>query len=327
MDLFEEITTLRNLDEPFVLATVVRVEKPVSAKPGAKAVITRPGVLHGWIGGSCTEPTVLHEAVKVLDTGTPRLIRILPPEKMGVYPQEGVTEVTLTCASGGTLEIYLEPYQTQPHLVVMGHQAIAEALVNLGKGLDYRVSVIGENLSKDRFPLADQVIDSLDFSQFTFTPKTFVVVTSHGNYDEPALEAALASPAGYVALVASKKRAESIREYLIGAGMSDQVLGRLKVPAGLDLGSISPQEIALSILAEIIQVHRSRQVIDLDQKNVQSEIIAETAIDPVCGMTVEISSARYVFAYKNMKVYFCSAHCLHLFQKEPEQYLQSELNA
>jgi len=315
--------------QPFVLATVVRVERPTSSKPGAKAIISQDGTLTGWIGGSCTEPVVIREAGKALEDGNPRLLRLYPPEKMGQSPQEGVTEVPLTCVSGGTLEIYLEPYLSQPRLLVIGHQAVAEALVAFGKELGYVVSIVGENLSGERFHSADHVIGNLDFAnpdsrnQLEFTPNTYVVVTSHGNYDELALEAALTSDAPYIALVASKKRAEAVRLYLQQDGIPEEQIARIKCPAGLDLGAITPQEIALTILAEIIQVYRKRHSLRTTEGNVTDEVPA-MAVDPVCGMQVEISSARYTAVYEGKIIYFCSAHCQHLFEKKPQDYIQKE---
>ena len=262
MDFLDRIKTLQEEGQAFVLATVVRVEKPASSRPGAKAIITPDGNLVGWIGGSCTEPSVKRVAASALKDGRPCLLRLCPPEKLGGDAQEGVTEVQITCASGGTLEIYLEPYLPPPHLMVVGHHAIADALVTLGTTLDYRVTVIGEGLSRERFPNGVQVINSLDFSQVQVTANTYVVVASHGNYDELALEAVLPGQARYVALVASKKRAETILKYLQQAGMADEVLARLKFPAGLDFGAVTPEEIALSILAEIVQVRRQSKQIE-----------------------------------------------------------------
>ncbi len=324
MDYLDQVKALQDRGQPFVLATVVRIEKPTSAKPGAKAIITPDGSLSGWIGGSCAEPTVKRESLKALRDGSPRLLRLCPAEKMGVEPQEGVTELQLTCMSGGTMEIYLEPHFTQPHLVVIGHQAAAEALVALGKTLEYHVTVLGEGVSAERFAAADRVIEGTDFTQLELTPNTYVVVASHGNYDEPALEAALPSPAAYVAIVASKKRAEGVRDYLRGDGLSAESLARLRSPAGLDIGALTPQEIALSILAEIVQQHR-RGAGSAPTEAIEAAEAAEepeTGLDPVCGMTVEVASASFKAAYQGQTVYFCSAHCQRLFEKTPEAYLQ-----
>jgi xanthine dehydrogenase accessory factor len=324
IDFYEEVQSLRRAGHPFALATVVRAEKPTSAKTGAKAIVTEDGTLTGWIGGSCAEPTVRREAKKALEDGQPRLIRLCPPEKMGQAPQEGVIEIALTCISGGTLEIYIEPQLAQPHLVVIGHLATAEALVSLGKDLGWRVSLLGLEVTRQRFPNADHIFDQLDFAQLAIDQNTYVVVASHGNYDEDMLVAGLQSQASYVALVASKTRANAILQYLREANLTEEQIARLKYPAGLDIGSITPEEIALSILAEIIQHRRQRPIAELHSlQMVLPENVAE-AKDPVCGMMVEIAGARFTSEYAEATYYFCSSGCKRSFDKEPRKYIQPE---
>ncbi len=310
---------LQDLGKPFVVATVVRAERPTSAKVGSKAIFTAEGILTGWVGGSCAEPTVRREARAALGDGRPRMLRLCPPEQLGQAPQEGVVEVALTCVSGGTLEIYLEPQLTEPHLVIVGHQATAQALVTIGQALGYPATVISPEASRDRFPDADRVLDHLDLSVIQFTAGTYVVVASHGNYDEPALEAALRSEAPYVALIASQKRASAVRAELARAGLSEQQLARLRSPAGLDLGGSAPEELAVSILAEIIQFRRRSRA---TEPGIDAEPVRE-AIDPVCGMTVEIETARYSLVHADQTYYFCSAGCKHRFAAEPEAYLMA----
>ncbi len=326
MNHLDQMRALREQGQPFVTATVVRVEKPTSAKPGAKAIITQDGTLTGWVGGSCVEPTVKREAARALRDGLPRLLRLCPPEKMDLWPQDGVNEVKLTCISGGTLEIFLEPHLTQPHLVIVGHHTIIEALVTLAKTLDYTVTVIGEDATPERFPAADRVIGELDFSGITVTPNTYVVVASHGNYDELALEALLPKKPRYIALVASKKRSANIVDYLRQAGMPQETLAALKYPAGLDFGAETPPEIALSILAEIIQFSRQGTLKPHSMPVTGGEEAARQepalAVDPICEMTVEIATARYTAVYEGQTYYFCSAHCQHRFEKEPEEYVK-----
>jgi xanthine dehydrogenase accessory factor len=324
-DFIPHLHTLHQSGHPFVIATVVRAEKPTSAKPGAKAIIMEDGTLTGWIGGSCAEPTVKREAKKALQDGQPRLIRLCPPEKMGQAPQEGVIEITLTCISGGTLEIYIEPQLAQPHLVVIGHLATAEALVNLGKGLGWRISLMGTEVSRERFPNADHILDHLDFSHLTISPNTSIIVASHGNYDEDMLVAALQSSAPYIALIASKKRATAILQYLHESDLTHEQIHRLKYPAGLDLGAVTPEEIALSILAEIIQIRRQLLITNyqLPITNIQSPPPLES-LDPVCGMMVEIATAHFTSEYNGKIYYFCAAGCKRSFDKEPEKFLHSE---
>ena len=339
-DLYDEIHNLRVAGNPFAIATVVRAEKPTSAKTGAKAIITEDGVLTGWVGGSCAEPTVRREAKKALQDGGPRLIRLCPPEKLGQAPQEGVIEIALTCISGGTLEIYIEPQLAQPHLVVIGHLATSEALVQLGKDLGWRVSLMGLDVSRDRFPNADHIIDELDFSKLSLSKNSYIVVASHGNYDEDMLVAALQSDAPYVALIASKKRANAILQYLNEASLTSEQISRLKYPAGLDFGAVAPEEIALSILAEIIQRRRSPKASGLDtpfsrsaaarepgySTTVENQLplaasSATEAIDPVCGMTVEIATAKYMSEYQDQLYYFCAPGCKLSFDRGPEKYI------
>jgi xanthine dehydrogenase accessory factor len=332
-DFYDKFQGLRNTGIPFATATVVRAEKPTSAKVGAKAIITGDGVLAGWIGGSCAEPTVKREAKKALHDGQPRLIRLCPPEKMGQAPQEGVIEIALTCISGGTLEIYIEPQLAQPHLVVIGHLATAEALVRLGKDLGWRVSLIGLDVTRERFPNADHIIDELDFSKITVTNNTHVVVASHGNYDEDMLVAALQSQAPYVALIASKKRASAILQYLNETNLNQEQFARLKYPAGLDFGAVTPEEIALSILAEIIQRRRqSSGVFENRSPATNRELrmapsAAADAIDPVCGMTVEIATAHFTSEYNGKMYCFCTAGCKRSFDKEPGKYVRTEISS
>jgi xanthine dehydrogenase accessory factor len=328
LDFYSEFQKLHKSGNPFAIATVVRAEKPTSAKVGAKAIITEEGNLLGWIGGSCAEPTVKREAKKALQDGQPRLIRLCPPEKLGTAPQEGVIEIALTCISGGTLEIYIEPQLAQPHLVVIGHLATAEALVSLGKDLGWRVSLMGLDVTRDRFPSSDFIFDALDLSQLSITKNTHIVIASHGNYDEDMLVAALHSEASYVALIASKKRASAILQYLNEANLTQEQIARLKYPAGLDFGAVTPEEIALSILAEIIQ--RRRQPPRAASNSLISDPPVSTlqlpieAIDPVCGMTVEIASAHFTNEYNGKTYYFCAAGCKRSFDKEPGKYVQTE---
>jgi xanthine dehydrogenase accessory factor len=257
------------------------------------------------------------------------LIRLCPPEKLGRAPQEGVIEIPLTCISGGTLEIYIEPQLAQPHLVVIGHLATAEALVSLGKDLGWRVSLMGLDVTRERFSSADQIFDDLDFSHLAINLNTCIIVASHGNYDEDVLVAALPSKAPYVALIASKTRANAILQYLREANLTDEQIARLKYPAGLDLGAVTPEEIALSILAEIIQRRRQHPVSHSSIRDLQSlntglpENLPE-AKDPVCGMMVEIATVRFSSEYAGTTYYFCASGCKRSFDKEPGKYIQPE---
>lgn len=309
--------TLSEAGESFVIATVVRAEAPTSAKAGAKAIVTQDGALDGWVGGSCAQPTVIRESLKALQDGQPRFLRMCPPESLrGATP--GVVEVALTCISGGTLEIYLEPHLPPPQILAIGHLPVVEALAALAKDMRYAVTVVGENAAPAQFPRADRILE-FAVEALRFTPQTYVVVASHGNYDEPALEAALNSEAAYVALVASQKRRDSVLAYLRQSGLAEDKLARLKCPAGLDLGAVAPEEIALSILAEIVQLRRQTPLPKSPMPKATTPAPVE-AIDPICGMTVEIATARWKSEYNGQLYYFCAAGCKRTFDQSPEKF-------
>jgi xanthine dehydrogenase accessory factor len=286
-DILETALRLKKAGEPFVLATVIRAEKPTSAKPGAKAIVTAGGEWIGWIGGSCSKPAVAVEAKKVLASGQPKVLSLSSTE---------------TCASGGSLDIYLEPHLPKPHLVVIGHLPVAEALVSLAAPLGFQVTVMSPEASRDRFPAADRFLDRIDFSGLPRGGR-FVVVASHGNYDEEAIRAALEEgETDSVALVSSRKRAEAMLSTL---GLSQEKRRRLKFPAGLDIGATTAEEIALSILAEMVQVRRS-----LARAPAPEPMVAK---DPICGMTVDVATARHVLERDGVEYYFCCAGCKEKF--------------
>jgi xanthine dehydrogenase accessory factor len=213
--------------------------------------------------------------------------------------------------------------------------------------MNYSVTVAGENATRERFPHADRVAE-FDAAQLTFTPQTYVVVASHGNYDEPALEAALRSEAAYVALVASRKRRDAVLDYLRGSGLTEAQLARLRCPAGLDFGAVTPEEIALSVLAEIVQLRRRGTLLiagshvhpaGVQPSNLQpstpplpDSILAMRAaahkvtpgpgeaVDPVCHMLVEIATAKWKSEFRGEWYYFCAPGCKRTFEKNPEQF-------
>lgn len=261
-DFFAKAHELVLAGVPFVTATVVRAEKPTSGKPGDKAIITVDGVMHGWIGGSCAQPTVIKEALKALAADETRLIR-LSTEPETQKPREGLLDMPMTCYSGGTLEIYLEPQAPRPRLLIVGTLPVARALAHLGAAMNYHVILVDLDNSGEPVPHADEIITSLDNIAAKITPITYIVVATHGNYDELALEKLLQTNPVYVGLVASQKRAEGVREYLSGQGLSETDLLPLKAPAGLDIQARRGDEIALSIMAEIVQRRRNAEAIDL----------------------------------------------------------------
>jgi xanthine dehydrogenase accessory factor len=290
-DLLALAAELARRGEPFVLATVVRCEPPTSVKPGAKAIVHGDGRLSGWIGGACAEPTVVREALAALRDGQPRLISLVGEGGRSPGRTEGLLQYPMMCHSGGTLEIYVEPFLPKPTLVLIGQGPVLETLATLGRATQFDVIALD--------------IGALDRSGLpAFTPSTFVVVATHGTSDEEALARVLASDAGWVSLVASRRRAATVVESLKQRGISPERLGALKAPAGLDIGAVTPEEIAVSIMAEVVQLRRSPKA-----TGAELPVVSGEAVDPICGMTVKIATARYRSVTPTGTVYFCCAGC------------------
>ncbi|GAC1635280.1 MAG: hypothetical protein NVS4B11_37450 [Ktedonobacteraceae bacterium] len=311
LDLAQELTRAR---KPFVLATVVWCERPTSAKPGAQALIQEDGQITGWIGGSCAQPVVIREAQRVLREGDDAYLLRLGAPDTGIVRND-VRVFPMTCASGGVLDIYMEPHLPSPQLVLVGDSPVIMALRQFAPVLDFAVIQF----------------DHAELTQVEINERTSIVVATHGQYDEDALEQALRSPATYVGMVASHRRADDCRAYLHTSGVTEQQLARLKAPAGLAIGAITPEEIASSILAELVQVRRQGHVASeehtavLEKEHVHinepASATIETALDPVCGMTVEIANARHHTTYDGREFYFCCPSCKRHFERNPQEYL------
>jgi len=325
-EFFAKANELLQKGAPFATATVVRAEKPTSGKPGDKAIITVDGVMHGWIGGSCAQPTVVKEALKALAADESRLIRLSPaPDQQ--TPRAGLADLPMTCYSGGVLEIFIEPQQPKPRLLVIGSLPVAQALAHLGKAMNYHVIAVDPDTDGVSMAHAHEVITDLALIPQHVTPLTYVVVATHGNFDEIALEQVLRTHAPYLGLVASKRRAEGVQEYLRQQGFTAADLHAFKAPAGLDLHAQRGDEIALSIMAEIVQRRRTHELLDLalfqSQPPLEPTAPAAQAIDPVCHMTVEIATAKFTSVYQGETYYFCCAGCKSKFERTPAAYLHA----
>lgn len=313
-DVFKELARLRAAGDACCLATVVRVEAPTSCKPGDKAVITADGHLAGWVGGSCSAGTVRREAMDALSTGTSRLVRIEPESDDPQTARDGEVVFPTTCPSGGTIEIFLEPYLARPQLVVIGQSPVSQTLVRLAAALDFRTCAVHPGAAAEDFPGAETVLGSLELGKVGIGADSWVVVATMGHYDEEALEAALVTDAAYVGLVASKRRRRAIVEALQRRGWSGDALAGIVNPAGRELGD-SQEDIALFVLAEVVDRRQRRVRRERATKPAMDEP-PEFARDPVCGMSVEVASARY----RSGDVYFCGPGCLEAYEAHPEQF-------
>ena len=323
-DFLKKSADLVAAGEPFATATVVRCQAPTSGKPGDKAIVYPDGRLWGWIGGGCAQPVVIKEALKCLADGRPRLVRITPSAN---EVEQGVVDYTMTCHSGGALDIYIEPVLPKPHIVVLGRSPIAQTLARLGRVIGYAVSVVAAEFSGEDFGDA-RLSTRKDFglNDVGASMQSYVVVSTQGEGDEEALEQALASNAGYVAFVASRTKTQKVLAYLRQRGVAEEKLKRVRAPAGLNIGAASPQEIAVSVLAEIIQMRAAGQAQGSKQlQTKQQPAVAGEARDPVCGMTVDLANAAHRSEYQNKPFYFCCAGCKQTFDKAPEKYVARNL--
>jgi len=302
LNIQDESNDLRAREEPFVLATVVAYKSPQSAKPGSKAIIKADGTLIGWVGGGCVQPIVLREAKQALQTGKPKLLTISPDEPRDDW--KGVQSFRMTCEGGGSLEIYLEPVLPKPQLVVVGSSPVAEIVAQLGALLDFKVVAAVKDFSSVR----DQIDES-----------SYVVVATMGNRDEEGLLAVIGTRPKYLGLVASKKKSEALFEYVRETGASDEDIAVITCPAGLEIGSETLPEIGLSVAAEITRVRRTSAG---EQSPLhESPTVATTAIDPICGMTVDIAGAQYTSVADGQTIYFCCLRCKETFDRPPVSQL------
>ncbi|HEY7910475.1 MAG TPA: XdhC family protein [Blastocatellia bacterium] len=333
IDVFNEAARLRAEEQPFVIATVVAYKSPQSARPGSKAIIKADGSTSGWVGGGCVQPIIAREAQRALQTGRPKLVSISPEAAHGDW--KGVEVYQMTCQGGGSLEIYLEPVIAKPELLIVGRSPVAGILAGLGRLLDFKVCVADPEATREQFPEADLVLSDLHAARSRITSASFVVIATMGAGDEEGLEAVAGTNPRYAGLVASKEKANSLFQYLRDKGATAEQLEHIKYPAGIDLGSESLPEIALSIMAEITRLRRAApdQVTDpvkaskgkslpVIGKSLQNESPVESR-DPICGMSVDTTNARYTSVHEEKNYYFCCLRCKETFDRSPHLYLET----
>ena len=288
--------------EPFVHATVVRAQHPTSAHAGDTALILPSGEIQGFVGGNCVESSVREYSLQVLASQEPLLLRVLPGEPSR-SAGDGAVEVSNPCLSGGAIEIFLQPRLPAPRVLVVGTTPVAQALATLGAGVGLAVELT------DGESAAPQAGDAA------------LIVASHGKAEEVALEAALRAGVPYVALVASGTRGAAVLDSL---DVDQAQRSRVFTPAGLQLGARTPGEIALSILAQLIQERSKSRHAAPAQAQGQAVAPAPeapaTAVDPVCGMTVAAVQSSLQLEHNGVTVYFCSPGCRAAFCKDPERY-------
>jgi xanthine dehydrogenase accessory factor len=264
IDILDTISNRRAQGQPFALATVVRTVSATAAKAGAKAVILPDGTIsEGWIGGGCVRAAVLKAAREVLADGKPRLVSVQPPDALqgrGIpagEERDGVRFAKNMCPSEGTMDIFIEPVLPRPQLVICGASPVAIAIADLGQRVGFDVTVCAPATDQGAFGGVERRIEGFAMP-VTVVGSRFIVVSTQGRGDEAALQAALSVEADYVAFVGSRRKADALKAALAKRGVSSESLAKLKAPAGLDLGAITPEEIAVSIIAEIVAGRRGR---------------------------------------------------------------------
>jgi len=265
VEVIDLVAQLKATEQPFALATVVRTVSVTAAKAGAKAVIRPDGtIVAGWIGGGCARGAVLRAAREALSDGEPRMISVQPENllaELGVRPGEsrdGIRFANNMCPSKGTMDIFVEPVLPHPSLVILGASPVALSLATQARALGYHVTIAAPSSDFAETPDADVRVDGFE-PGYLNEAKRFVVVSTQGKGDEAALKTALTIDAAYHAFVGSRRKMTALRDKLIDTGVAASALDRIKAPAGLDLGAITPEEIAMSILAEITTERRRGQ--------------------------------------------------------------------
>jgi len=254
--LMDAMADMYRASEPFALATIVRTEDATSAKAGAKALVREDGDLIGWIGGGCTQGAVKKAAKEALGDGKSRIIRVRPAAEVTDHAIEGIEQYKSVCPSGGTVEVFIEPMLPRPALVIVGGSPCALALAELGRTMGYSLTIAALPDDQASFAAADRRIEDVAVDTGDLRAGAFIVVATQGKRDRAALAAALNSRARYVAFIGSRRKGQKLKDALAKEGFDRQRLARLRCPAGLDIGAITPGEIALSILGEITQLRR-----------------------------------------------------------------------
>lgn len=319
----------------FAIAQVVDRIAPSSGKVGDKALILETGELIGWIGGGCVRGIVIKEALDVIKSKRYRRVRISP--EGGTRSTATYKEYVMSCQSKGTLEVMIEPVIPQPELIVVGKSNIARKLVQMASAADFKVSVMANDADVQMFPSANSIADAVDFTNFQNFTNTYIIVTTQGEDDELSVKKALQTVVKYVGFVASKKKAEDIKTYLTQEGIAEDRIGQLRSPVGLDINAKLASEVAISILAEVIDHFRNGNVADsmpVHEKETAIETPSPTAaedkfaedyyINPVCNVPVSKKNPKHIVEYQGENVYFCCDGCKVSFEKEPSKYVKTK---
>jgi xanthine dehydrogenase accessory factor len=324
LGMLEQMGELARSGEAFALATVVWRQGPSSSKQGSRAIITSDGQLHGWIGGACAEPVVIREAKQVMADGNARLLLLGSPDQFGTAVPEGMTVVPISCQSEGALQVYIEPVLPVPHLVIVGGSPMAHTLAELARALGWHTELVGA-----------QDFTAASAGKQRADERSMVIVATQGHGDEEMIERAAAMRPAYLGLVASRRRGEAVLGYLAERGVPRDQLDRVHAPAGLDLGRTTHEEMAVAILAELVQLRASGALPGVPASRAEPGLAPGTGrrtgltpaetVDPVCGMTVQANASALSLTHDGVAYYFCCAGCHRAFEENPDAYIKAVL--
>ncbi len=312
---FRDYLKLSKKRVSFATAVVVKHDTPISGKSGDKAIILNDGSLLGWIGGGCTNPIVIKEGLSALNSGKSKLIVIDPEKNSDNSP--GEKHFQMSCHSGGSLSVYIEPVFPRPLIVVMGNSPVAKSLLRFSSELGYQTIWAVDSLLKDKKFAVDKVMEGFDLKDINLSSPCFIIICTQGESDMEALEAALETSVDYLAFVGSRRKTNFLKNELSEIGISQEKLEKVVNPAGMDLNARTPAEIALSILAEIVKIHRNEKP-SINEFHPEQKL---DFIDPICGMKVNTDDTKHFIKYKEKDYYFCCKGCKTKFEKNPEHYL------
>jgi len=304
-ELLQLAQTLNERDEPYAMVTVVRVAPPTSAYVGAQAIVTGEGALFGWIGGGCAKDVVVAGAREAIASGEPKLLRIANDDAL---PELGIEQHAMACASNGTIELFIQPYSTRISLCILGDTPAANDARFFAQRLGIRLVSAPEEAR-------------------------VVLISTQGTGDAEALETALRSSAPHVLMIASKRKADKLRELMRMRGIDAARLDRLQAPAGPDAGARTPGEIALVAMTGVLAALRGRSPGELPVETAELAMrappqpgaaagveTADTFINPVCGVPVSTKTPKHVEVFDDDIYYFCCDGCWVTFRENPAKY-------
>jgi xanthine dehydrogenase accessory factor len=308
----ERAIELSKRGEAFALATVVWRMGPSSGQDGSRAIVTASGEVYGWVGGACAEPVLVREAQGVIADGRSRLLWLgQATELEQVHVPSGVVAVPISCQSDGALQIFIEPAQHALQLLVVGRSPMAATLTQLAEALDWDA----------------RMLDARELTDDMVTRASVVIVATQGHDDEETMERVLRARPRYVGLVASHKRGQAVLGYLADRGVPQEDLDRVRYPVGLDLGHTTHREVAVAVLAELVQLKAAGELhssASLDTHPASGIEADPEVVDPVCGMTVTANDSNRPYDHEGTTYYFCCPGCHRSFSKDPMAFLTQE---